>query len=141
MNKWLAVLCSVLVLVLGLVAAGCGGDDNGGGGGGGGGGSSQKPAPSSGGGGGKSATVVMKNIAFEPKGVTVAKGGRVKWTNDDSVGHDVTKQSGPGPKFSSGSAGGMQKGDTFQQKFTTAGTIKYECTVHPNMRGATIIVK
>src|SRR3954447_12477741 len=136
MNKWLAVLCSALAL--GLVAAGCGGSDNSSGGGGGGGGA-KKPAASSGG-GGKSASVSMKNIAFNPTSVTVAKGGTVKWTNDDSVGHDVTKKSGPGPKFSSGPAGGLQKGDTFQQRFTTAGTIHYVCTVHPNMK-ATVTVK
>jgi plastocyanin len=133
MTKLLAVFC--FVLALGVV--GCGGDDNSGGGGGGG---SSQSKPSSGGGGGKSASVSMKNIAFNPTAVTVAKGGTVKWTNDDSVGHDVTKKSGPGPKFSSGPAGGMQKGDTFQQKFTTAGTIDYVCTVHPNMK-ATITVK
>jgi plastocyanin len=131
--------CLAAFAVLALVAAGCGGSsDNSGSSGGGGGG--QKTTASSGGGGGKSATVVMKNIAFEPTSVTVAKGGTVKWTNDDSVGHDVTKKSGPGPKFSSGPAGGMQKGDTFQEKFTTAGTINYVCTVHPNMK-ATITVK
>jgi plastocyanin len=138
MRNWLVVLCSVLAL--GVVAVGCGGDDNSGGGGGGGGGGEKKPAASSGGGGGKSASVSLKNIAFNPTSVTIAKGGTVKWTNDDSVGHDVTKKGGPGPKFSSGPAGGMQKGDTFQQKFTTAGTIDYVCTVHPNMK-ATITVK
>jgi len=82
----------------------------------------------------------MKDIAFKPASVTVKKGGTVKWTNDDSVGHDVTEESGPGPKFKSGSAGGLQGGDTFQQKFDAAGTVKYVCTVHPNMKG-TVTVK
>jgi plastocyanin len=99
----------------------------------------QKTAASSGG-GGSTVAVSLKNIAFSPASVTVKKGGTVKWTNDDSVGHDVTEESGPGPKFKSGSAGGLQGGDTFQQKFTTAGTVKYVCTVHPNMKG-TITVK
>ncbi len=136
MNKWLAVLFSALAL--GLVAAGCGSSDK----------SSsssstsstKKKAPAASSGGGKSATVQMKNIAFTPTAVTVAKGGTVKWTNEDTVGHDVTKKSGPGPKFKSGAAGGLQKGDTFQQKFTTPGTIHYVCTVHPNMQ-ATVTVK
>jgi plastocyanin len=137
MTKLPALTASVLALA--LVAAGCGSsNDNGGGG------SStkkQQPAPAapkkkS----GKSASVTMKNIQFSPKSLTVAKGTTVTWTNDDSVGHDVTKKGGPGPKFSSGPAGGMQKGDTFQEKFTTAGTINYVCTVHPNMK-ATITVK
>lgn len=134
MNKWLAVFFSALAL--GLVAAGCGSSNK----------SSssssttKQKAPAASTGGGKSASVQMKNIAFTPTAVTVAKGGTVKWTNEDTVGHDVTKKSGPGPKFSSGSAGGLQKGDTFQEKFTTPGTVHYVCTVHPNMQ-ATVTVK
>jgi len=131
----------ILSFAVALFAAGCGSDkgssgsgqSTGSGGGG-------QTSPSSSGGGGATVSVAMKNIAFQPKSVTVKKGGTVKWTNDDSVGHDVTKESGPGPKFKSGPAGGMQSGDTFEQKFPTAGTIKYECTVHPNMR-ATVTVK
>jgi plastocyanin len=137
MKKTLVVLCSALAL--GLVAAGCGSSDSGGGSNSSSSSSKQKTT-ASGGGGGKTASVSLKNIAFNPTSVTVAKGGTVKWTNDDSVGHDVTKKSGPGPKFSSGPSGGMQQGDTFQQKFTTAGTINYVCTVHPNMK-ATVTVK
>ncbi len=137
MNRWLAVLFSALAL--GLVAAGCGSSDNKSSSSGGGSSSTKKQAPS-GGAAGKTASVQLKNIAFTPTAVTVAKGGTVKWTNEDSVGHDVTKESGPGPKFKSGAAGGLQKGDTFQQKFTTAGTVHYVCTVHPNMK-ATVTVK
>ena len=55
----------------------------------------------------------MKEIQFKPKDVTVAKGGTVTWTNNESVPHDVTKEDGPGPDFSSGK-GNMQKGDTLR---------------------------
>jgi plastocyanin len=137
MNKWLAVLFSALAL--GLVAAGCGSSDKKSSSSGGS-SSSTKKQSSSGGAAAKTASVQLKNIAFTPTAVTVAKGGTVKWTNEDTVGHDVTKESGPGPKFKSGAAGGLQKGDTFQQKFTTAGTVHYVCTVHPNMK-ATVTVK
>jgi plastocyanin len=141
MNKWLAVFFSALAL--GLVVAGCGSSDNkssSSSSSSGGSSSTKTTAPAASTGGGKTASVQMKNIAFTPTAVTVAKGGTVKWTNEDTVGHDVTKKSGPGPKFSSGAAGGLQKGDTFQQKFTTAGTVHYVCTVHPNMQ-ATVTVK
>jgi plastocyanin len=137
MNKWLAVLFSVFAL--GLVAAGCGSSDNKSSSSGGS-SSTKEKAPAASTGGGKTASVEMKNIAFTPTAVTVAKGGTVKWTNEDTVGHDVTKESGPGPKFKSGAAGGLQKGDTFQEKFTTPGTVHYVCTVHPNMK-ATVTVK
>ena len=36
----------------------------------------------------------MQNIAFDPKAVTVKVGQKVTWTNDDSVDHNVTSQSG-----------------------------------------------
>ena len=81
----------------------------------------------------------MKNIAFLPKSVSVAKGTTVKWTNEDNVNHDVTKKSGPGPDFSSGQ-GNLAKGATYEQTLDTPGTIKYVCTVHPGMAG-TITVK
>jgi plastocyanin len=136
MTKRLAFLCTCLALALG--AAGCGGGDDGGGG--------SKPAeqPKStdtggGGGGGKTASVAMKNIAFNPKSLSVAKGTTVEWTNDDSVNHDVTKTGGAGPKFASGS-GNMAKGDTFEHTFDTAGKVDYVCTVHANMT-ASITVK
>ena len=138
MNKWLAVLFSALAL--GLVAAGCGSSNKSSSSSSSSSSSTKQKAPAASTGGGKSASVQMKNIAFTPTAVTVAKGGTVKWTNEDTVGHDVTKKSGPGPKFRSGAAGGLQKGDTFQQKFTTPGTVHYVCTVHPNMK-ATVTVK
>ncbi len=62
----------------------------------------------------------MKGIAFDPEKVTVKKGGTVTWTNDESVPHDVTKEDGPGPDFSSGN-GNLQQGDTYKQTFKEAG--------------------
>jgi plastocyanin len=122
-----------------LLAAGCGG--------GGGGGGTTTPAattpastaPAASGGGGATVSVSMKNIAFNPKTVTVSKGGTVVWTNDDSVNHDVTKSSGPGPSFASGT-GNIASGATYKQTLNTPGTIQYRCTIHPGMTG-TIVVK
>ncbi len=76
----------------------------------------------------------MKGIKFDPDSVTVKVGGTVKWTNNEDVPHDVTKEDGPGADFSSGN-GNMKKGDTFEQTFKEAGTVNYVCTVHPNMKG------
>jgi plastocyanin len=137
MTKWLAMLMSFLAL--GLVLTACGDDDDDDGGGAadtaqpeptGGGGKEKKPA-----GGGKTVEVTMKDIAFDPDTITIEKGTVVKWTNEDSVGHDVTKSGGVGPEFSSGDAGGMQQGDTYEEKIKTPGKIEYVCTVHPNMTG------
>ncbi len=83
--------------------------------------------------------VSMHSIQFDPKTVTVKKGTTVEWVNNDSVNHDVTKRTGPGPNFSSGT-GNLGSGDTYKVTFNAAGTIQYECTVHPGMTG-TIVVK
>ena len=91
--------------------------------------------------GGQTVEVSMKDIAFNPGSITVNKGDTVTWTNDESIGHDVTKTDGPGPDFSSGDPGGMGEGDTFSETFKTAGEIKYECTVHAPSMSGTITVK
>jgi plastocyanin len=136
MRRLLITLASAIV----LVAAGCGGGSSG---------SSSSsstsassapasssPAPSS---SGSVVKVVMKNIQYSPKTITVKKGTTVEWTNDDSLNHDVTKASGPGPAFTSGT-GNIGSGGTYKQTFNVAGTIQYHCTVHPGMTG-TIVVK
>jgi plastocyanin len=130
-------------LALALVAAGCGGggDNNGGGGSSSNSSttsttttssSSSAPAPAATGGGG---SVTMKSIKFNPGTVKVKAGGTVTWTNEDSVGHDVTSKT-----FKSGSAGGIEPGQSFKHKFAKAGTFTYVCTVHPGMQG-TVVVK
>lgn len=142
MTKWLAMLMACLALA--LTAVGCGDDDEDEGGGGG--DEAAQPAPTGGGedkgsAGAKDVTVSMKNIAFDPDSVTVAKGGTITWTNDESIGHDVTKTGGPGPAFRSGEPGGMGQGDTFKQTFKTAGEIEYVCTVHASSMTGTITVE
>lgn len=137
MNRRLVLALSFLLLAFG---AGCGGDDEGSGGGGGSAETTkQQPADTGGGaGGGEAVSVGMKGIQFEPMEVTVAKGGTVTWTNKEAVAHDVTKEEGPGPNFSSGT-GNMMEGDTYKQTFKTAGKIEYVCTVHPNMTGTVTV--
>jgi plastocyanin len=146
MKRLLGLLFACAVLA--LVAIGCGGDDNSdsGSGGGGGGGNADQPAPtaednggaSAGGGGGTGGgtQVTMKDIKFNPGSVTVKPGGKVTWTNDDSVGHDVTSDT-----FNSGGPGGIDSGSTFSHVFKKAGTYKYVCTVHPGMEGTVKVKK
>ena len=143
MTKWLAMLTACLAL--GLVVGACGDDDedeNGGGGA-----TTEEPAPAGGGAdeqeapAGETVEVSMSDLRFHPESVTVERGTTVRWVNDESVGHDVTKESGPGSGFSSGDPGGLQEGDTYEQTFNTRGEIEYVCTVHPpDMRG-TITVR
>jgi plastocyanin len=132
MKRWLLLLLACVAL--GLVVGGCGGDDDDDGGAQ----KSEQPAESggggdkqSGGGAGGGTQVVMQGIKFDPASVTVSAGDTVTWTNEDSVGHDVT-----GDGFKSGDPGGLQNGDTFEHTFDKAGTFDYVCTVHPGMEGS-----
>ena len=138
-KRWLALM--VACLALGVVAAGCGGSDNNSssssGCGGGGDTSSTStpaaPAPAAKGGAGD---VTMKDIKFHPDKVTIKPGQTVVWTNDDSVGHDVTSDT-----FKSGSPGGIEHGQTFQHKFPKTGHVQVlsaACT--PGMT-AQVVVK
>jgi plastocyanin len=137
MKRWLALLLACLAL--GLVVAGCGDDDDDSGGGNGG-ANTEQPADEGGGedgggeDGGGGAEVSLEGIQFNPEEVTVKVGDSVTWTNNDSVGHDVT-----GDDFRSGDAGGMQNGDTFEQTFDEAGSFDYVCTVHSGTEGTVVV--
>jgi plastocyanin len=122
MTRILLALCAVVA----LAAAGCGGSNSSSTSSG---SSSSAPAStaaasSSGG----AVTIKMQNIAFAPKAVTVKVGQKVTWTNEDSVDHNVTSQSGETIKSDN-----FGKGGTFSFTPKKAGTIKYVCTIHPGM--------
>ena len=126
MRRILLALCAVVA----LAAAGCGSsNDNSGSS------SSSTPAASSSSSSGGGVAIKMQNIAFDPKDVTVKVGQKVTWTNDDSTDHNVTADSGA--DFKSKDFG---NGATFEFTPDKAGTIKYECTLHPGMT-ATITVQ
>lgn len=123
-------------LILTLVTTGaiaisaCGADDGGSGAG-----SSPSTAPA-----GESAAtgdgvrISMKGIAFVPKSVTVKVGQKITWVNDEGVEHNVVADSGA--EFKSELFG--QDG-TFEYTPDKAGTIKYECTIHPGMDGTIVV--
>ena len=122
--------------VLGLAVAGCGDDEDGAGDNV----SEPKATQTSRDGGGsgsakaaKSVSVDVVDIDYDPREVTVAKGGKVTWTQTGDQPHTVTKESGPGPEFDSDT---LNSGDTFEQKFDTPGTIEYVCKIHPQQRGS-----
>jgi plastocyanin len=140
MKKWLAPICACLVL--GLAVGGCGDDEEDSDGGSA--ATTEQPATTaksekSGGAAAtaeKSASVEAVDIDFEPKNVTIAKGGTITWTNTGNLPHTVTKEEGPGPDFDSGS---LNSGDTFKQTFKTAGKIDYVCRIHAGQRGTVTV--
>lgn len=80
--------------------------------------------------------VTIKDFAFAPGTITVKKGTKVTWTNQDSVQHNVmsdkTDVSGPSSEL-------LSKGDSYSYTFDEVGTFTYHCTPHPYMK-ATVIV-
>jgi plastocyanin len=77
------------------------------------------------------AQVTIKNFAFEPGTVTIARGGTVTWTNQDSAVHTV--------KFGSDESPSLSKGQTYSKTFSNAGTFDYGCGIHPAMKGKIIV--
>ena len=79
------------------------------------------------------ASVSLAGKAFSPGSVTVALGGTVTWTNNDSMDHNVTADAGAfkSPKIA--------PGGVFSFKFTKAGTYAYNCTYHGGMVGTVIV--
>jgi plastocyanin len=82
--------------------------------------------------------VAYRNIAIDPDTLKVKVGSTIKWTNFDSVEHNVTSEGGVA-KFASKDFG---EGGTYEFKVTKPGVIHYECTIHPaSMNGTIEVVK
>lgn len=73
--------------------------------------------------------VSIKDMAFSPDNITIAKGSTVTWTNNDNTIHTVTANDG---SFASDS---LANGKTYSHTFNTPGVYKYRCVIHPNMIG------
>jgi plastocyanin len=126
-TRTLARAAMPVVLVLGLMVAGCGSSSDAHGGTST--GPATRPPP------GTTVHVAMKVLEFTPDAVGAKVGQTVVWSNDDSSPHNVTYVSGP--RFTS--SGRLDPGARFSLKLTSAGTIHYVCTLHPWMK-ATIVV-
>lgn len=77
-----------------------------------------------------SMTVSIKNFAFSPSTLSVKVGTKVTWTNNDSVPHTVTSDSGGllnSPTLS--------PGQSFSFTFSTPGSTAYHCAIHTMMKG------
>jgi plastocyanin len=82
--------------------------------------------------------IAYRNIAIDPDTLRVKVGSTIKWTNYDSVEHNVTSEGGVA-KFASKNFG---EGGTFEVKVTKPGIIHYKCTIHPaSMNGTIEVVK
>ena len=123
--------CAIGALTLGLAACGGSSDNTGGGSSG---GSATSPAVK--------ADVVIKIVhvdtdsvgAYQPNPATAHVGDTVEWDQTDSSSPHTVDSLDSSEAFSSG-ANSLNQGETFQHKFTKAGTFNYHCNLHANMKG------
>jgi plastocyanin len=82
---------------------------------------------------GTTARVRIIDFAFRPRTITVSRGTRVRWVNRGSVNHTSTSNTG---LWNSGT---IAPGDSFSRVFRRAGTFRYHCTIHTDMRGRVVV--
>ena len=71
--------------------------------------------------------------AYTPNPTSITVGSTVTWTNNDTLTHTVTSDSGA---FDSGS---LAPGAKFTFTFLTRGTFAYHCTPHPGMVASVVV--
>ena len=76
--------------------------------------------------------VKIGNLTFGPQELKVKAGTTVTWTNEDDMPHTVVSPNNFRSKVLD------TKGD-YSFTFTTPGTYKYFCSLHPHMTGTIIV--
>lgn len=82
--------------------------------------------------------VSIKEFAYSPAEITVKKGTTVTWTNQDSVGHDVTPVNETA-EFKKSSL--LSKGQSYSVTFNTVGSFAYFCSPHPFMKAQVTVTE
>lgn len=84
----------------------------------------------------ETSSVTISNLTFNPSDISVKKGTKVTWTNNDSVAHTVEFDS-----TNVQDSGTLNNGDTYSLTFNKEGTFDYICGLHPQMRGTVIVTE
>lgn len=78
------------------------------------------------------ATVTVKDLAFHPFRLTVARGTEITFANRDSVTHTATRRG-------SFDTGRIRPGKSASVRFGSRGTFRYACKIHSSMRGKIVV--
>ena len=78
-------------------------------------------------------TVSIVNMSFQPASLTINVGQTVTWTNNDTMAHTVTSDTGVW------NSGTLNPGGSFSFTFTTPGTYTYHCAFHGSMTGTIVV--
>ncbi|MCX8202471.1 MAG: cupredoxin domain-containing protein [Candidatus Micrarchaeota archaeon] len=76
--------------------------------------------------------IKIKNFQFLPSVITIRPNTIVKWTNEESVPHNIVI-------INVTESQTLRNGDVFEYKFEIKGTYEYHCGIHPSMRGKIIV--
>lgn len=80
----------------------------------------------------RSARVDIRNFAFHPPTLTVAKGTTVTFSNSSKVTHTATRNGA----FDTGR---IKPGESVAVRFKQKGTFAYHCEIHPLMHGKIVV--
>lgn len=80
--------------------------------------------------------VEIDDMDYEPSTLTVKRGTKVKWVNEDDVAHTVTSNVIGGPN-----SGQLDEDESYSFTFTQTGTYVYHCAFHPSMTGSVIVTE
>ena len=78
------------------------------------------------------AAVKIGNFTFGPQEMKVKSGTTVTWTNEDDIPHTVVSVNNFRSKA-------LDSDDKYSFTFTTPGTYKYFCSLHPHMTGTIVV--
>ena len=76
--------------------------------------------------------VKIGNFTFGPQEVKVKAGTTITWTNEDDIPHTVVSPNNFRSKV-------LDTDGTYTFTFTTPGTYKYFCSLHPHMTGTIVV--
>ncbi len=75
----------------------------------------------------------LTTTAYAPNPISVAVGGTVTWTNNDSTTHTSVANGG------AWNSGSIAPGGMFSMTFSSAGSFSYHCSIHPGMVGTVTV--
>ena len=78
--------------------------------------------------------VSIDNFTFTPASLTVKAGTTVTFTNKDDIPHGIASDDNAFKKSKA-----LDTDDSFSYTFTTPGTFKYFCYIHPHMVGTVVV--
>jgi|SRR5579863_1601909 plastocyanin len=78
--------------------------------------------------------ISIDNFTFTPPTLTVKAGTTVTWTNKDDIPHAIASANNAFAKSKA-----LDTDDNYSFTFTTPGTYKYFCYLHPRMVGSIVV--